>query len=121
MLEKLEQQDEVVSDFLYAHARAVLMKPPVEDDPYTEELPPVRLNYPWWYVRRTWLEHRDKGIYPYPGGYNQQPKALMDDWDEVNVRYMRAYDDLKRGGTETLNDLIYGKDDDDSVSMAQRR
>lgn len=45
------------------------------------------LYYPLGYVFDTWLEHRDHGLYPQRGGYDDQDWRLMRDWRTLDRRY----------------------------------
>lgn len=45
------------------------------------------LHYPIDYALTTWRHFRDHGVYPEPGGYNDQDAALMADWSFLNTRY----------------------------------
>lgn len=95
------------------------MKPVEDDEPITPR--PFRLNYPYPYVVRTWLDYRKFGIYPEAGGYNNQdPMLVIHDWGLMNERYSLAYDDLKTGSSKSVDDLIYGNDDDESAVMVRR-
>lgn len=47
------------------------------------------LYYPLDYAIDTWRNFRDHGVYPEPGGYNDQDYDLMQDWKFINERYNR--------------------------------
>lgn len=52
--------------------------------------------YPLWYVQATWLEHRQNGNYPAPGGFDDQDARLViDDWGVLNKR-MNSLSDSNR-------------------------
>lgn len=42
------------------------------------------------------MEHRQRGTYPEAGAYNDQDAALMDDWHEMDMKYMEITGRLDR-------------------------
>lgn len=69
----------------------------VEADAY------ARLYYPLGYVFDTWLEHRDHGLYPQTGGYDDQDWRLMRDWRTLDRRYSDHVSGKADAPVESLN------------------
>lgn len=67
-----------------------------EDEVFEETFSP---HYPIAYILKTWFEHKEYGLYPRAGGYDDQDDLLMQDWDWVSRAYAQAqddYEDLKK-------------------------
>jgi hypothetical protein len=80
------------------------------------------LTYPDWYVLNTWLDYKRHGLYPEPGGYNNQDMALMDDWGQITLRYNWLFKQIEpeleerkpgqKRGRDAFDELIGSSDGD---------
>lgn len=84
MLEKLARLEQSVDDWLYDYAASELGR---GDDEDTPEPPPIRLNYPEWYVLQAWSDYKTHGHWPRPGGFDAQDVQLVEDFQTLSRRY----------------------------------
>lgn len=79
------------------------------------------LYYPLGYVFDTWLEHRDHGLYPQTGGYDDQDWRLMRDWRTVDKRMTAHVNGEVVGGGDIMGNLDnWAKKNTPSVSSDLR-
>lgn len=59
------------------------------EDPATLT-PPSPFHHDTGFVISTWMQHKIHHTYPRAGGYEDQDELLMEDWQTMNLYYMRA-------------------------------
>lgn len=78
-----------------------LVRAELDKDAQAIDRPPDPATYAWsaptWYVVETWQQWRNHGILPVSGGWDDQPRALIDDWHYLSWWYNYIYEQLSDG------------------------